>query len=162
VLFFNWAPCHEGVLGSGGIAPHIHDLGTGRRWAVSFTPWTFYTQGKNPWYPLDRRLGGPQSQSGCGGEEKNSQPLPRLEPSIIQPIAQCYTTQLFQLPKWIAVKEIYTDWYSYDKVRHTKFHQNLSKVSRNIHRSLIWLLRTVVLKMKPIKLIHGNSYVTEG
>jgi hypothetical protein len=22
-LCFNWAPCHEGVLGSGGIAPHI-------------------------------------------------------------------------------------------------------------------------------------------
>jgi len=31
-----------------------------------------YTQGKSPWYPLDRRLGGPQTQSGSGGEEKNS------------------------------------------------------------------------------------------
>jgi len=31
---------------------------------------------------LDRWLGGPQSGSGCGGEEKNSQPLPRLEPTI--------------------------------------------------------------------------------
>jgi len=30
--------------------------------------------GKDPWYPLDRRLGGPQSRSGYGGEEKNSQP----------------------------------------------------------------------------------------
>jgi hypothetical protein len=27
---FNQAPCHEGVLGSGGIAPHILDLDT--RW----------------------------------------------------------------------------------------------------------------------------------
>jgi hypothetical protein len=27
---------------------------------------------KNAWYPLDRRLGGTQSRSGCG-EEKNSQ-----------------------------------------------------------------------------------------
>jgi len=35
-----------------------------------------YPQGKSPWYPLDRRLGGPQSRSGRGGEEKNSQPLP--------------------------------------------------------------------------------------
>jgi hypothetical protein len=25
-------------------------------------------------YPLDRRLGGPQSRSGRGGEENNSQP----------------------------------------------------------------------------------------
>jgi hypothetical protein len=27
----------------------------------------------SPWYPLDRRLGGHQSRSGRGGEEKNSQ-----------------------------------------------------------------------------------------
>jgi len=25
---------------------------------------------KEPEYPIDRRLGGPQSQSGCGGKEK--------------------------------------------------------------------------------------------
>jgi hypothetical protein len=37
---------------------------------------------------LDRRLGGPQSFSEHGGEEKNSQPLPGLEPPIIQPVAQ--------------------------------------------------------------------------
>jgi hypothetical protein len=30
---------------------------------------------------MERRLGGPQSQSGHGGEEKNSQLLPRLEPT---------------------------------------------------------------------------------
>jgi len=33
-------------------------------------------QGNNSQYPLDRRLGGPQSCSGRGGEEKNSQPIP--------------------------------------------------------------------------------------
>jgi hypothetical protein len=44
---------------------------------------------------MDRRLGGPQSQSGCGGKEKNSQPLPGLEPLIIQPAAQRYTTETF-------------------------------------------------------------------
>jgi hypothetical protein len=48
-------------------------------------------------YPLDRRLGGPQSWSGCGGEEKNTQPLPGLEPPIIQPVAQRYTTELSRL-----------------------------------------------------------------
>jgi hypothetical protein len=37
---------------------------------VSFSPRPLYPQGKSPWYPLDRRLGGPQSQSGYGGEEK--------------------------------------------------------------------------------------------
>jgi hypothetical protein len=37
---------------------------------VSSTPRPLYPQGKSPWYPLDRRLGGPQSRSGRGGEEK--------------------------------------------------------------------------------------------
>jgi hypothetical protein len=47
---------------------------------VSFTPRPLYHQGKRPWYPLDRRLGGPQSRSGRGGEEKNSQPPQGIEP----------------------------------------------------------------------------------
>jgi hypothetical protein len=51
-------------------------------------------QGKSTWYPLDRKLGGPQSRSGHGGEEKNSHPLPEIEPPIIWPIAQRYTTEL--------------------------------------------------------------------
>jgi hypothetical protein len=45
--------------GSGGIAPLML--------------WSRH-QGKSP-----RRLGGPQSRSGDGGEEKNSQPLPEIE-----------------------------------------------------------------------------------
>jgi hypothetical protein len=40
---------------------------------VSFTPRPLYTQGKSLWYPVGRRLSGPQSRSGRGGEEKNSQ-----------------------------------------------------------------------------------------
>jgi hypothetical protein len=47
---------------------------------VSFTPRPLYPQGKSPRYPLDRRLGGPQSRSGYGVEEKNSQPPPGIEP----------------------------------------------------------------------------------
>jgi hypothetical protein len=46
-------------------------------------PQALYSQGNSLWYPLDKRVGGPQSQSGRGGEEKNSQPLPGLEPPII-------------------------------------------------------------------------------
>jgi hypothetical protein len=62
------------VLGSRGIAPRILDLCTRWRWVVSFTPRPLYPQGKSPWYPLDKRLGGAQNRSGHGGEEKNSQP----------------------------------------------------------------------------------------
>jgi hypothetical protein len=83
--------------GSGGIAPCIFDLGTRCRWVVSFMPQLLYPQGKSPWYPLDRKLGEPQSQSGRSGEEKNSQSLPGLKPPIIQPVAQCYTTEPSQL-----------------------------------------------------------------
>jgi len=56
---------------------------------VSFTAQSLYPQGKNPWYPLDRRLGGLQSWYERGDEEKNSQPLPGLKPPVIQPIVQC-------------------------------------------------------------------------
>jgi hypothetical protein len=44
-LCFNWAPRHEGVLGSKGIAPHILDLDTRRRWVVNFTIRPLYPQG---------------------------------------------------------------------------------------------------------------------
>jgi hypothetical protein len=50
--------------------------------------------GKEPLYPLDRRLG--------IGEEKNSHPLSGLKPPVIQPIAQCYTTEL----SWLLYKDI--------------------------------------------------------
>jgi hypothetical protein len=55
---------------------------------VSFTPRPLYPQGKSPWYPLNRRLGGLHSRSERGGEEKNPQHLPGLEPPIIQLVAQ--------------------------------------------------------------------------
>jgi hypothetical protein len=41
-FFFNWAQCHEGVLGSEGIALHIIGLYTRWRWVVSFTPCPLY------------------------------------------------------------------------------------------------------------------------
>jgi hypothetical protein len=61
---------------------------------VSFTPRLLYPQWSSHWYLLDRRLGGPQSRSGHGGEEKNSPPPPALEPPTIQPVVQRYTTEL--------------------------------------------------------------------
>jgi hypothetical protein len=42
-------------------------------------PWPLYPWGKCHPYPLDRRLGGPQSQSECCGKEKNSPHLPRIK-----------------------------------------------------------------------------------
>jgi hypothetical protein len=50
--------------------------------------------GKKHLVLADKRLGGIQSRSGRGSEEKNSQPLSGLEPPIIQHVAQRYTTEL--------------------------------------------------------------------
>jgi hypothetical protein len=83
--------------GSGGIEPHILDVGTRCRWVVSFATRVLYPKGKSSWYPLERRLGGPQSRFGRGREEKNYQPLPRFEHAIIQPVVQRYTTELSPL-----------------------------------------------------------------
>jgi hypothetical protein len=34
--------------------------------------WSLYPHGQSPWYPLDRRLCGPQDRSGRGDKDKNS------------------------------------------------------------------------------------------
>jgi len=41
--------------------------------------------GKEHQYPLDRKLGGPWSQSGCSGKDKISLPLPGIEPQLSSP-----------------------------------------------------------------------------
>jgi len=45
-----------------------------------------FTPGKGaPKFPLDKSLGGQQSRSGRGGEEKNPLPLPGIEPQSSNP-----------------------------------------------------------------------------
>jgi hypothetical protein len=67
------------------------DLGTRWMWVVSFTP-----EERTPWYRLDKSVSGPQSRSGRGGEEKNSET--RRESNTrtpnIQPIAQRSTRKV--------------------------------------------------------------------
>jgi len=72
--------------GSRGIALLILNLGTGWRWMVNFKTCHF-TPGKEPWYLLTRRLGGPQNQFWQFGERKNLLPLLAFEPWIMQPAA---------------------------------------------------------------------------
>jgi hypothetical protein len=43
---------------------------------------------RNTWYPLYRRLGGPQGQS---GRVRKISPLPRFYPRSVQPVASRYT-----------------------------------------------------------------------
>jgi hypothetical protein len=144
VLSFNWDPRHEGVLGSGGIASHILVLSTKWRWVVSFTPRPPYFQEKISMYLLYRRLFGSQSRCGRGGEEKNSQPLPGLEPSIIQPVAQRYTPEL---PRF----QTYTNT--------TSHHQNLvSNTLMNFHHTCVHSVMFSTWNIPNIRQQGGKSF----
>jgi hypothetical protein len=78
----NSALRHKGIWGSGCIDPHFLDLGTSWRWVVNFTPRPLYPQGKSPRYPLDKRLGGPQSRSGRLGGGKILDPTETRTPTL--------------------------------------------------------------------------------
>jgi hypothetical protein len=78
---------------NGSTTPCILDLDTKWRWVLSFTPRPLYPQGKNALYSFNKESGWAPEPSGGSGEEKNSQPLPGLEHSIIQHVAQSYTTE---------------------------------------------------------------------
>jgi hypothetical protein len=97
--FLSWTPRHEGVLGS---ELELHTFLTsapdGGEWSASRSGRST-SRGRTPGW---RRLGGPQSRSGHGDEEKISQQLPGLEPPIVQPVDQHYTTELSQFTKDIS------------------------------------------------------------
>jgi hypothetical protein len=67
---------------------------------VSFTPLPLYPWGKSSRYPMDRRLGGPQNQSGRCGEEKILDPSRSIIIIIIVIItyystSPCYRRRVF-------------------------------------------------------------------
>jgi hypothetical protein len=66
---------------------------------VSFTPRPLYPRGKGPLYPLDRRLGGPQSRSGRHGEEKIRDPTGTRIPTprSSSPLPVAISTELSRL-----------------------------------------------------------------
>jgi hypothetical protein len=56
----------------------IHDLGTRCGWVVSVAPRPHFTpRERTPWYPLDRRLGGPRAGLDKEFRGKTILPLPR-------------------------------------------------------------------------------------
>jgi hypothetical protein len=59
-------------------------LNLGTRWmrVATFTPLPFKPQGNGPRYPMDRRLGGPQSRTGRCDDEKNALFPPGIEPQF--------------------------------------------------------------------------------
>jgi len=55
-------------------------------WSIS-CPRCSTPKGMRPQYPLNSKLDGSQSQSGCFGEEKNILLLLASEPWLVQPVA---------------------------------------------------------------------------
>jgi hypothetical protein len=49
---------------------------------IGFTPRPLYPWGKRPQYPLDRRLGGPQSRFARYGEGKNLASIRNQKPAV--------------------------------------------------------------------------------
>jgi hypothetical protein len=90
----------------GGVEVRLHAFLTlalvGGEWSAShpgrFIPW------KEPRYTLDRRLGGPQSRSGRGGKEKNSQVLQGLEPDHAARSLVAIPTELSRLISIVKLK----------------------------------------------------------
>jgi hypothetical protein len=74
----NIVPIHtmRAYKGRRNIAPLTLKLSTRWNWVVNFMPQLLYHQGKHPQYPLNRILGGSQSQSGHFGGQKNLMPHP--------------------------------------------------------------------------------------
>jgi hypothetical protein len=73
-----------------GIALLFCDLGARRGCGVSIIPQPLYPLGTT-WYPMYRRLGGPQGWSGC--VQKISSP-PAFDSRAVQPVASRYTDPL--------------------------------------------------------------------
>jgi hypothetical protein len=73
-------PVHalKAYCGSRGIATSLLNLDTRWRRVVNFMPPAALPPGKEPRYPLNRRLGGLHSWSELLGEEKNFLPLARF------------------------------------------------------------------------------------
>ena len=67
---------------------------TGWWWMVYFMRLLLYPRGNNSWYTLNRRLGEPQSWSGCFGEEINLLPLPGTKPHFPTSPADSLSHQL--------------------------------------------------------------------
>jgi hypothetical protein len=134
---------HEGVWGSGCIDPHFLDLGTSWRWVVSLTPQPLYPRGKSPRYPLDRRLGGPQSQSGKFEEEKILDPTGTRTPSpVVQPIASRYTDYATPAPTLTLSSILMSSTHL--------FHSLLSDRFPNLPISVLYFLKSCQLYVQPI------------
>jgi hypothetical protein len=121
-FIFKWAPHHEGIL---------------EEWRYSSTHSLTFTLDGGEWLasrpgrftPRERAPGTHWIRGWVGsGEEKNSQPLPKLKSLIILPRAQHYVTELTWLQiylLWLLLHEfqnLYTEYHNYWQALIPKLH----------------------------------------
>jgi hypothetical protein len=103
-------------------------------WSASRPDRALPPRGKDPWYPLDRRLGRTHNFSGHRRRRKNPLPLPGNEPRASKLLSDIILTELPQLldqgDKFMK--------YSWNCVRSTQ-----SARSVRVHDYISWLLLTI-------------------
>jgi hypothetical protein len=88
---------HHSLWESGVSLRRIINIATRSRWKGNDTVRPLYLWGMILWYPLVRRLGGPQSRFGHCGEEKNLCPLKGIEHCLLGRTARNQLTMRCQL-----------------------------------------------------------------
>jgi hypothetical protein len=100
--------------GSRSMASCILHLDTTWWWVVSFTTRPLYPQGSSPCYPLDRRLGEPQSQSGLWARYTHTPTYPMVHDIIWKgdshSVCQKIPSFLYGTRRFITVFTIASHW----------------------------------------------------
>jgi hypothetical protein len=92
-------------------------------------PAALYPWGKDPRYPLERRLGGPQSWSGHRGQWKNHLLLPEMKPGQV-----CSRTHY-----WLSYPSSIT-WYKMGSIYRTMTNSTIIKIGTHEAMDFLYLL----------------------
>jgi hypothetical protein len=66
------------------VLPHTFNIGARIKWIARFMPRPLYLPWQTPWYPLNKKQCGPQSQLVHSGEDKNFMPQPGINPWLLR------------------------------------------------------------------------------
>jgi hypothetical protein len=105
-------------------------------------PAALYPRGKDPRYPLCRRLGGPQSRSGHRGYRKNPLPLPGAVLISPQLLASCSAPEKFAIIT------------NCNRLHNSPLH------THQIARQFTCAVLSLQVKRYPVKATHHSSFLS--